>query len=458
MAFCIMLVSSVHANGEIKFGTNCHLAEHNNLVCVGFDRYLDLVDWSDMRHPQRLNRLKLKERVNKKCQVEDVALSDQYAYVAIENVGISVVDVHDRKNPREINFVDIDFSERYTKNNYSEQSLVLEPGLLFVISDYINKSSKSLTILDLTDPANPQVLPFKDGDRPITPFHEEYLYSEENKLDDLEESSHGIIVYYYENHLNLAFYNEKEKKIKKIDLSIDGLGIRHLGESGNPVVKVSGRKAAVTMNKRLWIADLDQEKVVGQRDFASEIRIETFKGDIVLVNPIDEASRLCFVNLKDINREIPWNHEDGREYRLVTPSFLLVRDRKEEPNAVDVLCGYDIKNLDAIREVAQPFPRWGKNVDNILITGTTMIGVGDAYDNEHGAFRMLSFADGRDSAHPKACGMIKGLRMPRIIKIKDSRLYVVDNHQEGDDFIGIPKLIDISNLEKPVIMSVYNGN
>ena len=98
-----------------------------------------------------------------KYRVVDVALTENYVYVAIQNEGISVVDIHDKRKLKEIKYIPIAYQGRR-----NEQALQLRQGMLYISS--FNKNGYTEFLLDIINPSDPKCLEPYNRYGFITPY------------------------------------------------------------------------------------------------------------------------------------------------------------------------------------------------------------------------------------------------------------------------------------------------
>ncbi len=132
------------------------LAFHNNLLVVGSDDELTVLDVSNAEQPNQIGSLALG------AAVHDIAISGSYAYVGTESDGpngtlneFRVIDLGNPADPIEIGGIDTGAIDR---NSYSIYSIALDQNHAYVARGAGFDNRNAFSVIDISDPTSPALI------------------------------------------------------------------------------------------------------------------------------------------------------------------------------------------------------------------------------------------------------------------------------------------------------------
>lgn len=448
MRTCICLLTFLICSLESRASEA--FSNHNNIFCILNKGCLNFVDWSDIAHPQKLSCLKLKPIDGIKedeFYCSDVAFNGNTAYVSVEDKGIMIIDTSDPKKPVQKEFIPINYSDCLNDHEYSEQSIKLNSEAISIISEYTDKRSRKQTRLQILDLSEKELL-------------------EDTRIDDFDNPggypffNYTRNVLYYRPRIigNKFIFLSSGLKTGEKSITTTTMGLANTGFS--PAMQINNQNAAITLGKYLWLMDLKNMKFVFEKKFDFPIYVCALSEKYTM---IDSKDRYYFVDNKNFDHIIPWDHEKGLnakdDVECMMVGDLLLSKCVDYRGDQEFFYGYNVSNPNSIHKVTLPFPIYLEKIVWIIQSNNIIFAI---LSNSPG--HTLKIIDCRETEHPKLRGTIKNVSCsPKGFIVNGDRIYIINAESKVPEeswktYRGLPTAIDISDLDKPEIKSIFNPN
>lgn len=382
---------------------------------------------------------------------DDIAFDGKNAYVAIENEGILPINVVDTRNPKESSIVKINYQRFIHRKDYeSQQSIKINTDILSIITTFPSRSREDGGV---------RLQIFDKNKNAVIADELQFDWSESHPFFKIIDNQYMYVPILQGNTLYFEIFGRKGKVEDDIEILFDGRV-----ERATPSIRSDNHVAIITNKNHLWIVDIDANKLKLSKDFNFDVRIKSFYKNYAIVDSYD---KYILIDINNLNSVLSWPHADVLEKDsveiLMTDSFLL-ENCKDYAGREKFLKGYSFADYRSIHQVYLPFSLKEENVKWIFQFGVILFVYTIEGTNDRNGSSNLRIVDCSDSNHPRLRGTLKNINVgPKGFKVNGNRIYILDAalpseipSESWKTYLGVPKSIDISDLDHPVVKGIYH--